>query len=211
MIDQYKQFYRSGYSTAACVSSSGLAYVHEYLSLDAAGFGPTVRVVVLRRPCEEVVRSFMHKTIDRNHWQHPLDWGGDDSDADPGGPRWHRDKTWDRMFPNMQLSSTITNAAGTIPADSSNDPQDVLDQALPVAVRGKQEAIREYWQLYYTVVDSLCTLYPERVRLQNLPDLTVSLRVAASSAQSPVTILSTGSLLRNVGGVGQHTGATRDA
>jgi hypothetical protein len=186
VIDQYKEFHRSGHSSAACVSSSGLAYVHEYLSLDAAGLGPTVRVVVLRRPCEEVVRSFMRKTTDRNHWQHPDDWkGGDDSDGvnRPGRPRWQRDKTWDRMFPNMPMPSVLATECTTVSTDSSNDPRSTLDQAQPIGTRAKQEAIRQYWQLYYTVVDGLCTRYPERVRVKTLPDLTVHLRSAALSFQ----------------------------
>ena len=36
---------------------------------------PSLRVVVLRRDCEEVVTSFLRKSMDRNHWQHPADWG----------------------------------------------------------------------------------------------------------------------------------------
>lgn len=163
VIDQYKQFHWSGCSTAACVSSSGLAYVHEYLSLDAAGVGPTVRVVVLRRPCEEVVASFMRKTADRNHWQHPDDWTVDDR------PCWKRDKTWDRMFPDMPIPPAVL---GAVPrtctlADATQElcSTALVSEASLLAQRGKQEAIRAYWQLYYTVVDSLASRYPERVRI----------------------------------------------
>ena len=162
VINQYQDFYRSGKSTAACVSSSGLAYVHEYLALDAAEIGPSVRVVVLRRPCKEVVASFMRKTVGRNHWQHPDDWEHSvlpDRRSGRGRPRWQRDKTWDRIFPNMKMPSSVPGAVTT--ASGS------LSDASPLTALGKEEAIGAYWNLYYTVVDSLVSRYPGRVRAQH--------------------------------------------
>eukprot|EP01050_Picozoa_sp_SAG11_P020650 SAG11_NODE_3520_length_2396_cov_1.235960_2_plen_98_part_00 len=47
--------------------------------------------------------------------------------------------------------------------------RNTLNQAQHVGIRAKQEAIRDDWQLYYTVVDGLCTRYPKRVRVQILP------------------------------------------
>lgn len=186
VIDQYKEFHRSGCSAAACVSSSGLAYVHEYLSLDAAGVGPTVRVVVLRRPCEEVVASFMRKTTDRNHWQHPDDWTADDR------RRWKRDKTWDRMFPDMTLPPKVSGAGSTTLADANQELCSPLDdEASPLAVWGKPEAIRAYWQLYYTVVDSLTSRFPERVRISAIVLLSFARRLTPTMFLG----LSTGALL----------------
>lgn len=66
----------------AAVSSAALAYVHEYVALD-----PSVRIVVVTRPKEEVVASFLAKSVGRNHWQRHHDEG--------------RDKTWDNAFPSM--------------------------------------------------------------------------------------------------------------
>eukprot|EP01047_Picozoa_sp_COSAG01_P073874 COSAG01_NODE_12171_length_1787_cov_1.661137_1_plen_116_part_10 len=55
------------------VSSAALAFVHEIVAID-----PAVRVVVLTRPRDEVVASFMRKTSKRNHWQRDAGrlWGG---------------------------------------------------------------------------------------------------------------------------------------
>mmetsp|Transcript_2945 Transcript_2945/g.3451 ORF Transcript_2945/g.3451 Transcript_2945/m.3451 type:complete len:374 (+) Transcript_2945:17-1138(+) len=76
----------------AAVSSSALAYAHEYLALD-----PSTRIAVVTRPSEEVISSFMTKTKGRNHWQRH-----DEENST-------KDKTWDNQFPYMTDDECMAN------------------------------------------------------------------------------------------------------
>ena len=76
----------------AAVSSSALAYAHEYLALD-----PSTRIAVVTRPSEEVISSFMTKTKGRNHWQRH------DEET------FTKDKTWDNQFPYMTDAECMAN------------------------------------------------------------------------------------------------------
>ena len=147
VLQQYDVFDRWGTGTAAAVSSSALAYAHEYLTLDAERSSteesrkPSLRIVVLRRPADQVVRSFLRKTEGRNHWQHVDEWG-------PGiGPRWARDRTWDATFPNMQA------------------PPATSEPGAATGVWSKADAIRAYWELYYAVAEGLARRHPSRLRV----------------------------------------------
>ena len=128
------------------LSSSALAYAHEYLTLDAERSSTeesrtSLRIVVLRRPADQVVRSFLRKTEGRNHWQHVDEWG-------PGiGPRWARDRTWDATFPNMQA------------------PPATSEPGAATGVWSKADAIRAYWELYYAVAEGLARSHPSRLRV----------------------------------------------
>ena len=160
------------------------------MALDQAGAGPSVRVVVLKRPCEEVVLSFMRKTNSRNHWQHPDDWQQeereDEEEDEAGRGRseeagavggvggawrrkkgqrgcWQLDKTWDRTFPNMSppADPPTTAAAAATPAASDA-------AAAAVTAWSKERAIRAYWELYYAVVSALVARFPEQVRCYDM-------------------------------------------
>ena len=134
-------------SVVAAVSSAGLAYVHEYIALD-----PTVRIVVLMRPREEVVQSFIKKSKGRNHWQkHERRRRSQDNEQPAtAGEYVQPDKTWDSAFPNMSIDECRPHLDAN--DDSTWKP-------------GKSCAIRAYWELYNDIVLGLCEQYPSNIRV----------------------------------------------
>ena len=145
----------------AAISSVGLAYVHEYIALD-----PTVRIVVLMRPREQVVESFLKKSKGRNHWQKHDRRRRYQGDGQPTtvGEYVQPDKTWDGAFPNMSVdecrpfvSAVCDNDnGGAAHADVNGDSTWKPDKAC---------AIRAYWELYSNTVLGLCEQYPSNVRV----------------------------------------------
>ena len=129
----------------AAVSSVGLAFIHEYIALD-----PLVKIVILKRPINEVVSSFMVKSKGRNHWQNHQH----NTDTDE-----IRDKTWDRCMPNM----------------SYDECRRVMDDD-PLVTNEEKEgqrphkacAIRAYCNLYYTVAYELEKRYPNNVKIYDM-------------------------------------------
>jgi hypothetical protein len=147
-----------GYTTTtmpvvAAVSSVGLAYVHEYIALD-----PTVKIVVLMRPREQVVESFLNKSKGRNHWQkHPRT-----TRASPASPTSSSkvdyvqpDKTWDNAFPNMSEEECRPFMA----AKDNDDTEAAAAASMP----DKASALRAYWELYNHVALELSQRYPNNV------------------------------------------------
>jgi len=126
----------------AAVSSVGLAFVHEYIAMD-----PTVRVIVVMRPREEVVLSFVEKSVGRNHWQtHEAKHTFHETQVEP-------DKTWDSAFPNM----------------SDKECEPFTSEMLGTKVRpDKSAALRAYWELYKTTANELERQYPDNVRVFNM-------------------------------------------
>jgi len=129
----------------AAVSSVGLGYVHEYVALD-----PTVRIVVLMRPREEVVSSFLNKSKGRNHWQrhsrrqsHPRPLSC--------GKYVQPDKTWDSAFPNMSDDECEQFMEGV------GDDKEVRPS--------KTCALRAYWELYNLAAKELSERYQNNVRI----------------------------------------------
>jgi len=123
----------------AAVSSVGMAFVHEYVAMD-----PTVRIIVVMRPMEEVVLSFVEKSIGRNHWQkheskHEIQFAPD--------------KTWDSAFPNMNDEECEPFWSEVVDAKSRPD---------------KVAALRAYWELYKNTANELEQQYPENVRVFNM-------------------------------------------
>ena len=133
----------------AAVSSVALAYVHEYIALD-----PSVRIVALIRPRDEVVASFLKKSKGRNHWQKHQRQRNDTSRiSDEMAVQ--RDKTWDFAFPNMS-----DDECGPYMATVSDS-----DKAGECSRPDKTCAIRAYWALYNDVLYELSGRYPENVRV----------------------------------------------
>ena len=143
------------------VSSVGLAYVHEYIALD-----PTVRIVVLMRPREQVVESFLKKSKGRNHWQKHARrrrYQGDDQPTTVG-EYVQPDKTWDSAFPNM--SADECRPFVSAPCDNVNGGAAHADVNENSAWKpDKACAIRAYWDLYNDIVLGLCEQYPSNVRV----------------------------------------------
>jgi hypothetical protein len=131
----------------AAVSSVALAYVHEYVALD-----PSVRVVVVTRPREEVVASFLRKTVGRNHWQQPT----------MGHHRCgnKEDKTWDKAFPDMtdEECQPFVEANTDPESDESGEPTKGTKPE-------KAAALRAYWELYNDTAKELSQRYPNNVRI----------------------------------------------
>ena len=145
----------------AAVSSVGLAYVHEYIALD-----PSVRIVVLMRPREQVVESFLKKSKGRNHWQKHARrrrYQGDDQPTTVG-EYVQPDKTWDSAFPNM--SADECRPFVSAPCDNVNGGAAHADVNENSAWKpDKACAIRAYWDLYNDIVLGLCEQYPSNVRV----------------------------------------------
>lgn len=163
----------------AAVSSVGLAYAHEYIALD-----PSVKIIVLLRPCNEVVASFMDKSKGRNHWQtHQHRQRGKSGSAVDGldktvvvgekkkkddecrGNIVQRDKTWDGAFPNMsdEECRLLMTAANT------------KDDTTITSIDGKRRpdkvwALRAYCKLYREVARELSQRYPNNIRLYDMQD-----------------------------------------
>ena len=146
----------------AAVSSVGLAYVHEYIALD-----PTVRIVVLMRPREQVVESFLKKSRGRNHWQKydRRRRSQGDEQTETVDEYVQPDKTWDSAFPNMSVDECWSfvsavcdndNGGAAAHADVNGDSTWKADKAC---------AIRAYWELYNGIVLGLCEQYPSNVRV----------------------------------------------
>ena len=137
-----------GVPVVAAVSSAGLAYVHEYIALD-----PSVRIVVLMRPREEVVESFLKKSNRRNHWQRHERRGRQPPDNEQlinNAEYVQPDKTWDGAFPNM--SADECRQFGDVNEDVTERPD-------------KASAIRAYWELYNKIALGLAHQYPSNVRV----------------------------------------------
>ena len=137
----------------ASVSSVGLAYVHEYIALH-----PTVKIVILLRPCNEVVSSFITKSKGRNHWQkhqNKSESGGGHVDKSIV----QRDKTWDGAFPNMSDAECRLVMKDDNTATSEDKKQHRPD---------KSWAIRAYCKLYDDVARELADRYPECVRIYDM-------------------------------------------
>ena len=139
----------------AAVSSVGLAYAHEYIALD-----PSVKILILLRPCEEVVASFMTKSKGRNHWQKHIHSNSKEA------LKVQRDKTWDNAFPNMSndecLEVLSVSAAETnkhTPTTCTNEQHHRPD---------KIWAIRAYCKLYRDVANQLAQHYPDNVRVYDM-------------------------------------------
>ena len=145
----------------AAVSSVGLAYVHEYIALD-----PTVRIVVLMRPREEVVASFIKKSKGRNHWQkHERRRRSQDNDQPATvGEYLQPDKTWDGAFPNMSPDECRPFVSAATDNDGSGDVH-MADTGDPTWRPNKASAIRAYWELYNDIVQELCQRYPSNIRM----------------------------------------------
>jgi hypothetical protein len=146
----------------ATVSSVGLAYTHEYLALN-----PSVKILIVLRPCEEVVSSFMTKSRGRNHWQKHT-YGSSKQSKNNGNidtVKVQRDKTWDGAFPNMSndecrlvmSTSTIENTPSTL--TSTNEQHDRPE---------KIWAIRAYCKLYSEVANQLSQQHPDNVRVYDM-------------------------------------------
>ena len=136
-------------SVVAAVSSAGLAYVHEYIALD-----PSVRIVVLMRPREEVVESFLKKSQGRNHWQRHerrRRRSPDNEQLINNAEYVQPDKTWDGAFPNMSAEE-CWQFNGGINKDGTVRPD-------------KASAIRAYWELYNKITLELVHQYPSNVRV----------------------------------------------
>ena len=54
---------------------------------------PEVKIIVMERNKEEVVKSYIKKTTGRNHW------------FDHDGKKWEKDDKWDPCFPKYDVSS----------------------------------------------------------------------------------------------------------
>jgi len=148
----------------AAVSSVGLAYLHEYIALD-----PGIRIVVLMRPREEVVDSFLKKSKGRNHWQrherrrrNPQDQRSSAKVAENVQP----DKTWDSAFPNMSVDECLPFISAAS-SDSGNDDAVQEDTAW---TPDKATAIRAYWELYNEISHKLCQQYPSNIRTFDMHD-----------------------------------------
>jgi len=142
----------------AAVSSAGLAYVHECVALD-----PTIRIVVLMRPREEVVESFLKKSKGRNHWQRHERRRRSQDDTGKQSTRAAEyvqpDKTWDSAFPNMSEDECrqFILVAG-------NDGDDGVTEDGTLRP-DKASAIRAYWELYNAIAQDLFHQYPLNVRV----------------------------------------------
>lgn len=139
-------------SIIATVSSVGLAYAHEYIALD-----PRTKILILLRPCEEVVASFMTKSRGRNHWQKHVHVKSKEED------KVQRDKTWDNAFPNMSNSECqeVMTAAAT---DNNTLASTNEQQHRPEKIW----AIRAYCKLYEEVANQLAKHYPDNVRVYDM-------------------------------------------
>jgi len=139
----------------AAVTSVGLAYVHEYIALD-----PSVRIVVVLRPCEEVVASFLNKSKGRNHWQTHRRGKESDSSTLHNGSRddeyVQRDKTWDSAFPNMSEEECRPFMTRK---DVLSDERKKPDKA---------SALRAYCEIYRSVAMELSERYPKNVRIYDM-------------------------------------------
>ncbi|KAL7434979.1 hypothetical protein ACHAXM_004388 [Skeletonema potamos] len=153
----------------ATVSSVGLAYTHEYVALNS-----TVKILILLRPCEEVVSSFMTKSRGRNHWQkhtHGRKKRNKMDEAMQNKAENHdntervkvqRDKTWDGAFPNMSNDECYLVMSTNTVENTSSTPTSSNEQ------RGRPEkiwAIRAYCKLYSEVANQLSKQYPDNVRV----------------------------------------------
>jgi len=144
----------------AAVSSVGLSYVHEYVALD-----PNVKIVVLMRPREEVVTSFLEKSRNRNHWQRHEGRGRQSHDEQSAKVDLVQpDKTWDNAFPNMSADECRPFAsAGEDEGNGNGSAAAVEDD--PAWRPDKTCAIRAYWELYHDIALALCQQYPRNVRV----------------------------------------------
>jgi len=139
----------------AAVSSVGLAYIHEYIALDSS-----IKIVILLRPTEEVVSSFMMKSKGRNHWQKHLHKSKRDNSCDnEHEDRVQKDKTWDNAFPNM----------------SDDECRLVMQDYHIEAAKTRQEkrpdkiwAIRAYCKVYEDVSNELKQRYPNNIKVYNM-------------------------------------------
>lgn len=66
-----------------------LPYAEEYIAQD-----PSVKIVVLERPREEVVQSWLRFTVGTNHWQPPTS---------------RAQNRWERSFPSYRYASVALN------------------------------------------------------------------------------------------------------
>ena len=157
----------------ATVSSVGLAYTHEYIALN-----PSVKILIVLRPCEEVVASFMMKSRGRNHWQkHTTHYCNNKqqnkmNEAEKGKSgkvvQVQRDKTWDNAFPNISndechlvmSTTTIDNNTPSSTPSSTNEQQH-HQYYRPEKIW----AIRAYCKLYSEVANQLAHHYPDNVRV----------------------------------------------
>lgn len=137
----------------ATVSSVGLAYTHEYIALDTS-----VKILILLRPCEEVVASFMTKSRGRNHWQKHIHAKSKEE------VKVQRDKTWDNAFPNMSNSECqevmVAAAIDNNTRTSTNEQHHNRPE--------KIWAIRAYCKLYKEVANQLAQHYPDNVRVYDM-------------------------------------------
>ena len=125
------------------------AYVHEYIALD-----PTIRIVVLMRPREEVVESFLKKSKGRNHWvrhERRRRQSPDNEQLINNAEYVQPDKTWDGAFPNMSADE-CRKFNGGMNEDGTVRPD-------------KASAIRAYWELYNDIALGLVHQYPSNVRV----------------------------------------------
>jgi len=140
----------------ATVSSVGLAYAHEYIALN-----PAVKILILLRPCEEVVASFMTKSRGRNHWQKHTHC------INKEAVKVQRDKTWDNAFPNMSNDECHLVMSTTTALDNStpSTPTSTNEQHHRPE---KIWAIRAYCKLYNEVANKLAQHYPDNVRVYDM-------------------------------------------
>eukprot|EP00984_Skeletonema_dohrnii_P036797 scaffold38181_cov189-Skeletonema_dohrnii-CCMP3373.AAC.1 len=137
----------------ATVSSVGLAYAHEYIALNTS-----VKILILLRPCEEVVASFMTKSRGRNHWQKHIHCTNKEA------VKVQRDKTWDNAFPNMSNDECHLVVSATTAIDNSTPTSTNEQHHRPEKIW----AIRAYCKLYNEVANQLEQHYPDNVRVYDM-------------------------------------------
>ena len=156
----------------ATVSSVGLAYTHEYIALK-----PSVKILIVLRPCEEVVASFMTKSRGRNHWQKHHTGNNEQNKMNEAKKadkrdnndtvKVQRDKTWDNAFPNMS-NDECRLAMSTTTITIHNTPSTPTSTNEPHHRPGKICAIRAYCKLYGEVAKQLTQQYPDNVRVYDM-------------------------------------------
>ena len=131
--------------------------------LERAREGKLRTNLVLERAREETVRSFMRKTIGRNHWQQ-LPFRAD-AGTSAGPAPWAEDRLWDEIFPNLTPSEIEELLVAADDDSARGGTRSAGVGAEGLVERDKARAIMAYWELYRAVTHELQARYPANVRI----------------------------------------------